>query len=78
MEPWAPFSSSRCLLHESTITAEMRIDLVNSRTGTAIEFSGNRSFELTFFNRICSFFLPQAIEKSIVKSQIGSSFLRRM
>ena len=68
MESWAPFNSHRCLLHESNIT-EMRIDLVDSRTGTAIEFSDNRPFELTFLVEFVH--LPQAIEKSTVQSQIG-------
>ena len=68
MESWAPFNSHRCLLHESTIT-EMRIDLVDSRTGNAIEFSDDRPFELTFLVEFVH--LPDAIEKSTVDSQIG-------
>ena len=52
----------------------MRIDLVDSRTGTAIEFSGNRPFELAFLIEFVPFFLPRAIEKSIVQSQIGPIF----
>jgi len=68
MESWAPFASHRCLLHESTIT-ELRIDLVDSRTGIAIVFNDNRPFELTFLVEFVH--LPDAIEKSTVDSQIG-------
>ena len=68
MESWAPFASHRCLLHESTIT-ELRIDLVDSRTGIAIVFNDNRPFELTFLLEFVH--LPDAIEKSTVDSQIG-------
>ena len=71
MESWAPFNSHRCLLHESNIT-EMRIDLVDSRTGTAIKFSDSRPFELTFLVEFVH--LPDAIEKSTVQSQIGLKF----
>ena len=68
MESWAPFNSHRCLLHENTIT-ELRIDLVDSRTGIAIVFNDNRPFELTFLVEFVH--LPDAIEKSTVDSQIG-------
>ena len=48
----------RCLLHERSTITEMRTDLVDSRTGTAIEFSGNRPFELTFLIEFVPFFAP--------------------
>ena len=68
MESWAPFNSHRCLLHESNIT-ELRIDLVDSRTGAPIVFSDARSWELTFLVEFVH--LPDAIEKSTVDSQVG-------
>ena len=71
MESWAPFNAHRCLLHESTIT-EIRIDLVDSRTGIPIIFNDSRSWELTFLVEFAH--LPDAIEKSTVDSQIGLTF----
>ena len=68
MESWAPFNSHRCLLHENNIT-ELRIDLVDSRTGAPIVFSDARSWELTFLVEFVH--LPDAIEKSTVDSQVG-------
>ena len=70
MESWAPFNAHRCLLHESTIT-EIRIDLVDSRTGTPIIFNDSRSWELTFLVEFVH--LPDAIEKSTVDSQIWAN-----
>ena len=71
MESWAPFARHECLLHESTIT-EIKIDLIDSRTGAPIVFNDNRAWELTF--RVEFVHLPDPIEKSTVDSQIGLYF----
>ena len=71
LESWAPFARHECLLHESTIT-EIKIDLIDSRTGAPIVFNDNRAWELTF--RVEFVHLPDPIEKSTVDSQIGLYF----
>jgi len=47
----------------------MRIDLVDSRKGTAIEFSGNRPFELAFLIEFVPFFCPGQSKKVLCRAK---------